>query len=259
MQNIRLIGVVHVLPLPGTPLENCSFEEVLDRAIYDANELKAGGCDTVILENFGDAPFLRGSVEAHCISMMTVIAFHVKNLGLKIGINILRNDATAAMAIATAIGAEFIRVNVHTGAAWTDQGLIQGDAYKTLQYRRQLRSSVDIAADIMVKHARPAGDWTILDAAKDAFFRGRAKYLIITGSGTGAAVDWSEVEMIRTALPTVPLWIGSGMTPEALSKASKWINGAIVGTFFHENSDLDRPLTRHRVKEFVDAIVALSP
>ena len=36
--------------------------------------------------------------------------------------NVLRNDAAAALSIAAVAGATFIRVNVHTGAVVADQG-----------------------------------------------------------------------------------------------------------------------------------------
>ena len=56
------------------------------------------------------------------------------------GINVLRNDAQAAMGIAAASGASFVRVNVLSGAMLTDQGLIEGQAAELLRLRRQLEA-----------------------------------------------------------------------------------------------------------------------
>jgi uncharacterized protein len=38
-----LIGMVHLLPLPGSPRWGGSMEEVVERAVADARALEAGG------------------------------------------------------------------------------------------------------------------------------------------------------------------------------------------------------------------------
>lgn len=247
----KIIGVVHLLPLPGTPNGIYPFSTVLNRALQDAESLKEGGVSCVMIENFGDAPFVRNQVEPHIVAMMTLIAKEVQRLGLTVGINVLRNDATAAMAIATAVDAKLIRVNVHTGAAWTDQGLIQGDAYKTLMYRKQLSSQVSIMADVMVKHATPAGTRTLLDAAKDTVYRGGADALIVTGTATGATANLNELSTLREALPGVKLWVGSGVVPDNVQSVLSIADGAIVGTYFHANGDLSKPLDVERIRQFM--------
>jgi membrane complex biogenesis BtpA family protein len=97
---------------------------------------------------------------------MAVIAEELRKAsGLPIGINVLRNDAQSALAVALASGASFIRVNVHVGAAETDQGRIEGKAYQTLRYRKAIGASVAIFADVFVKHAQPAGTSDLAAAA----------------------------------------------------------------------------------------------
>src|SRR6188508_575296 len=126
-----VFGMVHLGPLPGAPLFT-SLEAVLEHALRDARALRDGGCDGFVVENFGDRPFTRGRVEAETVAAMTrVIAAITSEVQLPFGVNVLRNDALSALAIAAATGASFIRVNVHTGAAVTDQGIIEGDAYAT--------------------------------------------------------------------------------------------------------------------------------
>ena len=208
----QLVGVIHLLALPGTPCATHTFQEVLNRALLDAQALKSGGVQNSILEDFGDAPFYsRDSVEPHIVSMMTVSGIKIRELGMELGINVLRNDARSALAIAVAVGAKLIRVNVHTEAAWTDQGLIQGDAYQTLLYKNRLAADVDIAADVMVKHATPAGTRSLLDAAKDTIYRGRVDHIIVTGTATGSTVELEELRQLRSALPKASIWIGSGL------------------------------------------------
>jgi len=125
-----LVGVVHLLPLPGAPRASAGLRAVETRALRDARALYEGGVDGVIVENLGDAPFTAGRVDAWTVAAMTRLALGVRALAPErmLGINVLRNDALSALAVAEASSADFIRVNVHTGAMVTDQGVITGQA-----------------------------------------------------------------------------------------------------------------------------------
>jgi hypothetical protein len=150
-----VFGMIHLGPLPGAPLFT-SLDEVIAAALADARAIRDGGCDGFAIENYGDRPFTRGRVEAETVAAMTrVIAEVVREVRLPFGVNVLRNDALSALAIAAATGAAFIHVNVHTGAAVTDQGIIEGGAYATLRKRAALAPKVLIFADYLVKHATP--------------------------------------------------------------------------------------------------------
>ena len=258
MSSCEIIGVLHLLPLPGDPKGEGHLERLIQRAIEDAHVLFSSGIRRAVLENFGDAPFWAESVPPHVPAMMAVVAAAViKETGLRLGINVLRNDAQAALGVAAATGADFIRVNVHTGAAWSDQGLIVGRAAETLLYRRTLGIKTEIAADIKVKHAVPAGTTDVVQLAKEAFFRGGADKLILTGEETGGPCDIEEVRILSEALQgyAVPLWLGSGVTPDNIGDYLPYIDGAIVGTYFHEEGKLDRPLCRARVQHLLQCIL----
>jgi len=96
---------------------------------------------------------------------------------LPVGLNVLRNDGRSAIAIASCVKAQFIRINVLTGVMATDQGLIEGEAHQLLRYRRELGSDVKIFADVLVKHARPLSDPNLTVAVKDTIERGLADAL----------------------------------------------------------------------------------
>ena len=178
--------MVHLKALPGSPGFSGNIDDIENAAIADANTLLAGGVDAILIENFGDVPFQK-NVDAVTVSSMTrIIREIVKLSDVPVGVNVLRNDAHSALAIATNTGASFIRINVHIGAMLTDQGLIEGQAAETLRMRENLGSDVAILADVGVKHATPFDEnWTLEQEAKDAWFRGLADGLIISGGGTG--------------------------------------------------------------------------
>lgn len=226
-----LIGMVHLLPLPGSPLWAGSMDRVLDRARSDAAALAAAGFDGVIVENFGDAPFFRGPVPPETVAGITAaVQAVVDSSELPIGVNVLRNDARAAIGIAVTTGARFIRINVHTGSMWTDQGLIEGQAAETLRMRAALESDVAILADVHVKHAIPPAGARIEDAALDTWYRGRANALVITGSGTGRTTDVSDIERVRSILPEATILLGSGATEADIRASLTRVDGAIVGS-----------------------------
>jgi membrane complex biogenesis BtpA family protein len=254
-----IAGVLHLPALPGAPACVRPFSSVLDHAMRDAEALVRGGIHTCIIENFGDAPFRASTVQPHVPAMMAVIGAAIQarfGAELSLGINVLRNDGHAALGVALACEAEFIRVNVFTGAAWTDQGLIQGEAAELTRYRKAIAlggPAPRIMADVCVKHAMPAGTQCIETLAKEATGRGAADGLIVTGPGTGQPTDLDDLRRVKIAAPQHPVWVGSGATVDTISMICAQADGVIVGTALHRGDDIQAPIDEDRVRSFVDA------
>src|SRR5262245_42327939 len=154
-----LIGVVHLQPLPGSPRWRGRLDEINQRAVADARAYERGGAHAVIIENFGDVPFTKTNVGPETIAAMTAAGCAVPDaVRLPIGFNVCRTDPRAALALCASCAGSFIRVNVHTGAMLTDQGLIEGDACHTVRYRDRISPGAQILADVHVKHAVPLGN-----------------------------------------------------------------------------------------------------
>ncbi len=252
-----LVGVVHLPPLPGSPRARLAMEQIIERAVRDARAYAAGGASALIVENYGDAPFRKDSVEPYTIAAMAVVVAAVRSaVLLPVGVNVLRNDAVAALSIAAVTGASFIRVNVHTGALLTDQGIIEGRADETMRLRRALGASVEVWADLLVKHAVPLGPVTLDDAARDALYRGLADALVVTGRATGQPADPEAVRHLRALFPDVPIYVGSGVTPERVAAFLPAATGFIVGTWAKEGGDIEQPVSPARVEELARAIRA---
>jgi membrane complex biogenesis BtpA family protein len=243
-----LIGVIHLPALPGAPNYRGSFDAILERATADAKAYEKGGADALVIENFGDAPFTSKSVAAETIAAMARAGAAVREvIKLPIGYNVLRNDARAALGLAAACDGSFIRVNIHSGAMITDQGLIEGQAYDTVRTRQQLCPDVQILTDVHVKHAVPFGDWTLEDAARDTWERGAVSALIVSGVGTGHPASVEDVQTVRQAVHDAPILIGSGFNRENASTLLPFINGAIVGSSLKRDGKLDNPVDPARV------------
>jgi membrane complex biogenesis BtpA family protein len=252
-----LIGVVHLRPLPGAPRWAGDIQAVIDAAIADARAYERGGADAVLIENYGDLPFTQGPVPPETVAAMAVVGRAVRQaIGLPLGFNVLRNDAHAALALCAACGGSFIRVNVHTGAMVTDQGLIQGQAFATMRLRRVLCPNSLVLADVQVKHALPLAPLPIDICARDTLERGLADGLIISGIGTGQATDWRDLERVRAVCPRAPLLVGSGVTAENVGQYLQWANGFIVGSWLKRGGQVEQPVDPRRVAALAKRIKA---
>ena len=250
-----LIGVVHLQPLPGAPRWRGDMESVIEFAVNDARAYERGGAHAVFIENFGDVPFTKGSIAPETLAAMAAAGRAIRQaVDLPIGFNVLRNDARAALALCAVCDGAFIRVNIHTGAMLTDQGLIEGNAYETLRYRQRVCPGAQIFADVHVKHAVPLGNWSIEDAARDTVERGLADALIVSGAGTGLQADLADVERVRRTAPTTRILLGSGTTLANVRDFLPAADGFIVGSSLKLGGKLSNPIDPKRVAALARAI-----
>ena len=250
-----LIGVVHLLPLPGSPRWGGNLKSVIEFAVADARAYERGGAHAIFVENFGDVPFTKAAVGPETIAAMTSAGCAIRAaVRLPIGFNVLRNDARAALALCAACDGDFIRVNIHTGAMLTDQGIIEGDAFNTVRYRERIRPDAQIFADVHVKHAVPMGGWSIEDSAHDTVERGLADALIVSGVGTGQAADMADVERVRRACPNSKLLLGSGVNATNVKNYLRFADGVIVGSSLKKDGKLANAVDPKRVAALVKAM-----
>ena len=214
------------------------MEEVLSRARQDALALANGGCDGIIVENFGDAPFAPGAVGPETVASMSLAVDAVQHtVGVPVGINMLRNDPASGLAVAVATGARFVRANVHYGAMVADEGLIQGMAHETLRYRHALGADEQVRIFADISHV-----------AAETVYRGLADALIVTGSATGRSAILEEVAEVKRAVPGVPLLVGSGIDERNVERYLSLADGAIVGTSLKVDGLIHNPVDLERVK-----------
>ncbi|MFD1634487.1 BtpA/SgcQ family protein [Haloplanus ruber] len=258
----RVVGMVHLPPLPGSPGFDGDRAAIRDRVRADARALDAGGVDALLVENFGDAPFYPETVPRHVVASMTDLTrLVVQTVDRPVGVNVLRNDATAALSVAAAAGADFVRVNVHTGARVADQGVIEGRAHETLRLRDRLDADVSILADTAVKHSTSLGDATATDRdttgddVDDLVERGRADGVIASGPRTGEGVDHARLDAVaeRCVAHDVPLYVGSGVTPATVGDLLDVADGVIVGTALKRDGETTAPVDSDRVRDLLAA------
>lgn len=254
-----VIGVVHLPPLPGSPRASLGPSDIERRALADGRALAAAGVHGLIVENHGDAPFHAAVVPPHVPALMAVLARRLlERTGLPVGINILRNDAMAALGTALAAGGSFIRVNVLSGVTATDQGLITGHAAEVLRYRRAIAPSVRILADVRVKFGTPVWDPPLPTLVTSTLRRALADAIIVTGEATGSPVDRAELALARRHAGRSPVLVGSGATADSAPDLLRSADGLIVGTAFRRGGDVEAPVDPARVRRFMRAIARLT-
>ena len=250
-----VIGMLHVPALPGSPQNRLEFDAIIDWVMTDAEALAGGGADGFILENFGDIPFYPDQAPPHTVAFLTALGCEIRRrFKQPLGINVLRNDAESALAVASATEAEFIRVNIHTGARLTDQGLIEGRAHDTLRYRKLLGCDVKIFADVDVKHSAPVAARDLSDEVEEIVSRGCADAIIVTGSATGKQTALEDLKAAKGAAGPAPVFAGSGVGLSNAVAVLQIADGLIVGTAFKRDGVTTNPVETERVRALVELV-----
>jgi len=251
-----LVGVIHLPPLPGSPRSTLSITECAQRAAADALVLSQNGYDGIIVENFGDAPFFAGKVPPVTVAAMTACAVAVRSASRDgwLGINVLRNDAEAALSVAVCSGATFVRINVHTGARVTDQGIVEGRAAETMRLRRALGADkISIWADVDVKHsARLGGERPLSQEVEDLTKRGMADVVLVTGDATGKGAPLEKLVTVKQAA-NKPVLVASGATLDSLAELARASDGVVVGSALRDGGHPGGPIDAARAKDFAAA------
>jgi membrane complex biogenesis BtpA family protein len=253
-----VIGVIHSLPLPGSPgYDGRPMAEIVDFAVAEAERYRAGGVDGLIVENHGDIPFSKpehlGPETAAGMAVMTDAVRRAS--GLAIGVNVLANGAIQALAVAKAAGASFIRVNQWANAYVANEGFVEGPAAAATRYRAWLQArEVKIFADVHVKHGAHAitGDRSIPELARDVEFFD-ADVAIATGQRTGDSATMEELSTIAggTALPVA---VGSGVTPDNVGDILTVADAVIVASYLKQDGVWWNPVDPDRLRTFMAAV-----
>jgi membrane complex biogenesis BtpA family protein len=187
---------------------------------------------------------------------MTALAVEVRRrFDVPLGINVLRNDGRAALAVAHAAQADFIRVNVLAGVRVTDQGIVEGIAHELLRDRSLLDAErIGILADVNVKHSAPLGTVALEDEVIDLVECASADGLIVSGSATGKPADIEELQRVKAVSGNTPVWVGSGVDLDRLDDCLSLADGFIVGSYFKVDGLVRNPVDADRVRALMKRV-----
>lgn len=255
-----VIGMVHVKALPGTPQSNLEIPQIIEEALKEAITYKNAGIDAIMIENMHDIPYLKGGVGHEVSSVMTLIAYLIKQeTKLPIGMQILAGANKEALAAAKAANIDFIRAEGFVFAHTADEGIIEAQAGELLRYRKQIgANNIAIFTDIKKKHSSHAitGDVNLIDTAKAARFF-LSDGVIVTGNHTGSSASVDELKALKQIID-FPLLIGSGITADNVTNYLSLCNGMIIGSYFKEGGYWENKLSFDRIADFMERVKTLT-
>lgn len=158
----KVFGLVHLAPMPASPFYGgATVSEQLDRVRASVDALVAGGADGVLLQT-SDRVYASGDeTDPATVASMAVLARGVRQdtpEHFAVGVQIMRNAASASLAVAKVVGADFVRVSALVGASLSAHGWVQPDPLSIMRYRRALEAfDVDVLADVDTVHFEWAG------------------------------------------------------------------------------------------------------
>lgn len=252
-----VIGMVHLKPLPGTPLYGGSLQEIIDFACTEAETLQKGGIDGIQIENQFDRPYLKPEdigyeIVAYMTAITTIIA---RTASIPYGVHVMMNAIEQAIAVAHSTNASWIRVYELANAYISNSGYIEAAGPKALRYRKMLGADdVMLMGDFHVKHGSHfiVKDRSVEDLAHDVqTCVGDA--LVLTGTSTGKPPAVEDARLIKS-VSSLPLFIGSGFSAENAKEFLPHIDGLIIGSALKTDSVLENPTDLDRVKRLMDIV-----
>ncbi len=250
----KLIAMVHVLPLPGTPKYGGSVQNIIDKALEEAEIYRNAGVDAIMIENMHDVPYLKREVGHEISTIMALIAEKIKSATkLPVGMQILAGANIAAISAAHTAGIDFIRAEGFVFGHVADEGFFESDAGELMRYRKKIGAEkIRVFTDIKKKHSSHSitADTSVVETAKAAEFF-ITDGVIITGSATGEAASVVDIVEVKKNVKC-PVLIGSGLTTENIEKYFNFADGFIVGSYFKRDGYWANEIDTSRVNKFVE-------
>ncbi len=251
-----VIAMVHITALPGTPNYQGDRVGIIQKALEEAKLYHSLGIDAIMIENMHDVPYQKNQVGHEISSMMTLIAYLIKQeTGLPIGIQILAGANKAALAAAYASGIDFIRAEGFVFGHLADEGYIDSQAAEMMRYRKLIDAThLAVFTDIKKKHSSHAitSDVDIVETAHAAEFF-LSDGLIVTGKHTGAIADVDEITKVK-ASTGLPVIIGSGVSLDNLEVYLPISDALIVGSYFKKEGFWQNELDPERISRFIEKL-----
>ena len=251
-----VIGMIHVDPLPGSPLYRGDLKKIIQKSILEAMIYIENDIDSIAIENMHDVPYLKRAVGPEVTSTMSIIAYEIKNkTDLPVGIQILAGANKEALAAANSAGIDFIRAEGFIYGHMADEGFMESDAGELLRYRKAINAeNVLIFTDIKKKHSSHSitEDITLIETARTAEFF-LSDGLIITGTSTGAQTETEEIKSVKKNT-NLHVLVGSGITEQNIENYFPISDGFIVGSYFKKNGNWKNTVDKKRVKSLMKKI-----
>lgn len=248
------IGMVHLLPLPGTLHYGGDFQAIVNQAVSDAKKLEEAEFDALIVENVNDAPFEYDGMTPLQLYSLAIVCDHVRrNISIPMGIDAC-GESIQGLYIGALTGASFVRVPYFVDIRVGQNGLINPNGYQAVLTRKRAGlEHIRILADVQVKHTYPLCDNIPVEASANWAKAVGADAIIVTGLATGMETPIETMQRVKAAV-NLPVVVGSGMNAKNACKQFEFCDGAIIGTAVKEHGSLMCPVDKEQAVAFMEAV-----
>lgn len=239
----KWVGIVQLPPLVGAPQAEPLYPSDLLQtaglqAVKEAQAFAQAGFDGILLQNWGDYPYFEGRVAPETTACMAIIAAAIQEaVRLQVGIQVLGNDAHAALAIASVTGCSFIQIKP---APQRSNSL----AF-ILREKERLHSSVAILVDLA---EQAAGKITSIAA-------GQADPWASIQKGVEGVVIPGDLGLISEKSPArrtpVYLHLESDAHLELLIENKSRFYGVMAGSLLRKGGSSGESLELKKMKEMI--------
>jgi len=249
-----VIAMAHLPALPGTPRYNTDkgVDYIVEHVKKDVALLENGGVDAIMFCNEDDRPYVfQAGIEQ--IAAFSRVVAEAKPLKIPFGVDFLW-DPMAAIAIANATGASFIR-EVMTGVYESDMGLWSPDAGKIMRFRHQIGGSkVKTFYNIVPEFASPLGTRSMFDRARSVVVSSLADVILVSGPMAGMEPDLDILVEIKKAVKNIPVFLNTGARLENIASFIKVVDGVIVGSGLKQDGYTWNSVDPIRVEKFMHQV-----
>ena len=245
-----VIGMVHLLPLPGNASYRGNKEEIVQNALEDARALIECGVDAIALENFSDWPQYSTSISLEAYSLMLRVAAQIRTFcTIPFGVNIEMNAFEQEWAMAYAVDADFIRVEAFVDNRAGSFGYIEACSTQLMDLKKRYPAKTLLFTDVHTQETYGVPNIPINEAAQNAINHDSAA-IIVTENDENKRVTVEDVKSMREAIGDFPIIVGSGVKTTNVLDYLEYADAVIVGRGFKTGERIDKKL----VREFMDVV-----
>ena len=253
----NVIGMLHFAPLAGEP-GHLSIDVVVKHAMRDIKALNKGGINGILVENWYADSVTPYVTKATALCFEHVLQKIAPRIHVPWGINVLHNDYPLSFSLAKKFHADFVQLDVFVDDVKS--------AFSYSQKAKHHPFKIHPDSEVIGHYAKKAGipfitfiqpkhyemlikNKSLLRSARKAKRFG-ASGVIVT-KATGVAPEMQKIKMLKNALGTFPVGVGSGVTVKTVKQFLSVGDFCIVGTALKKQGDIHNSVDTKRVKQLM--------
>lgn len=257
-----IFGLIHLLPLPGTPFfEEGLLEKSLDKALRDAEALQKGGASGCLVQSVDRVFPNTDETDPARVAGITMIATRVRDLvgpDFKVGVQLMWNCITPSLAACKAVGADFTRCTAFIGSTDSKFGRIEANPYKVMNYRKAIKAD-DVAMISEISGYHHLGEYSkahIQDLAVSSLNYGADAVEVMARDAAMNEQLCKDIKEVSFHGQEIPIILGGGTDVENCQERLKYADGALVGRAF-EDGNWGGNINPETVRKYMEKIHAI--